>query len=198
MDRELFKKIFDDFIKNNNKTLSNYETQEIISEFIEAMDKVPLMTYSGSHNVLIVIEELSELTAELTNYSSCESMYGIYEELADVTIGLDLLIQIFDLNFEYSNVKKLADEIRNKNKTNDITCCINLFVCHMASLIQQLTKSLRGKTDKSVIKELVIKCTIDIELLRNLLSISETEMCIAYTIKLLRAKRKIETNPNYS
>ena len=99
MDRQEFKEVMDYMINDEKKRneLSEKEQTDILLQSIRVMNK-DSYNFSGYNNLVIVIEELAELQKELTKaLRNNESIIGILEELADVSIGLDYIKEIFDI-----------------------------------------------------------------------------------------------------
>lgn len=73
-------------------------------------------------NTVIVIEELAELTKELTKaLRNKDDIIGILEELADVSIGVDYVKEIFDITdkeLEYARSIKMT-ELQKKFNSQD-------------------------------------------------------------------------------
>ena len=73
-------------------------------------------------NTVIVIEELAELTKELTKaLRNKDDIVGILEELADVSIGVDYVKEIFDITdkeLEYARSIKMT-ELQKKFNSQD-------------------------------------------------------------------------------
>lgn len=71
--------------------------------------------YGKEHQVLIAIEEISELTKELCKYfRRYDRKKEIIEEVADAQIMLEQLIELFDINNEVDRMVdyKLNRQIR--------------------------------------------------------------------------------------
>ena len=71
--------------------------------------------YGKEHQVLIAIEEMSELTKELCKYfRRYDRKKEIIEEVADAQIMLEQLIELFDINNEVDRMVdyKLNRQIR--------------------------------------------------------------------------------------
>ena len=71
--------------------------------------------YGREHQVLIAIEEMSELTKELCKYfRRYDRKKEIIEEVADAQIMLEQLIELFDINNEVDRMVdyKLNRQIR--------------------------------------------------------------------------------------
>ena len=73
-------------------------------------------------NTVIVIEELAELTKELTKaLRNKDDIIGILEELADIPIGVDYVKEIFDITdkeLEYARSIKMT-ELQKKFNSQD-------------------------------------------------------------------------------
>ena len=90
-----------------------YEERKVIYE-------MAITKYSQMNQIIKAVEEMSELTKELCKLLVNDSKYsieGIAEEIADVTIMMEQLRLIFDINDEVcdmmdSKVKRLENRIR--------------------------------------------------------------------------------------
>lgn len=123
MDREKFKKRMDYMLKTGNDVLTLEEQSEIIKQSIEYLDnKKGKQNLRGYHNIVIVVEELSELTKELTKaLRDKQDLNGIIEELADVLICIDYVKEVFDITdkeLEYARSIKM-NELKDKLTTLD-------------------------------------------------------------------------------
>lgn len=123
MDREKFKKRMDYMLKTGNDVLTLEEQSEIIKQSIEYLDnKKGKQNLRGYHNIVIVVEELSELTKELTKaLRDKQDLNGIIEELADVLICIDYVKEVFDVTdkeLEYARSIKM-NELKDKLTTLD-------------------------------------------------------------------------------
>lgn len=123
MDREKFKKRMDYMLKTGNDVLTLKEQSEIIKQSIEYLDdKKGKQNLRGYHNIVIVVEELSELTKELTKaLRDKQDLNGIIEELADVLICIDYVKEVFDVTdkeLEYARSIKM-NELKDKLTTLD-------------------------------------------------------------------------------
>lgn len=123
MDREKFKKRMDYMLKTGNDVLTLEEQSEIMKQSIEYLDnKKGKQNLRGYHNIVIVVEELSELTKELTKaLRDKQDLNGIIEELGDVLIGIDYVKEVFDVTdkeLEYARSIKM-NELKDKLTTLD-------------------------------------------------------------------------------
>lgn len=105
MDRELFKKALDFQLspKGRINDLTIEEQLDILKESIRVFDEKCPGGFSGYHNILIVQEELAELIQVLSKSlrsNGMSDMTGIIEELADVSIGLDYVKEVFGITDE--------------------------------------------------------------------------------------------------
>lgn len=90
-----------------------YEERKVIYE-------MAITKYSQMNQIIKAVEEMSELTKELCKLLVNDSKYsieGIAEEIADVTIMMEQLRLIFDINDEVcdmmdSKVKRLENRIK--------------------------------------------------------------------------------------
>ena len=113
MNREEFSRQMDELIKNTETPITYEEQINIIRDSIKNLDTKQRDIFSGFHNIIIVIEELSELTKELTK--ALRNKYdftGILEELADVSLAVDYVKEIFDISdkeLEYARSIKMTE-----------------------------------------------------------------------------------------
>ena len=113
MNREEFSRQMDELIKNTETPITYEEQINIIRDSIKSLDTKQKDIFSGFHNTIIVIEELSELTKELTK--ALRNKYdftGILEELADVSLAVDYVKEIFDISdkeLEYARSIKMTE-----------------------------------------------------------------------------------------
>ena len=113
MNREEFTRQMDELIKNIEISITYEEQINIIRDSIKCLDTKQRDIFSGFHNTIIVIEELSELTKELTK--ALRNKYdftGILEELADVSLAVDYVKEIFDITdkeLEYARSIKMTE-----------------------------------------------------------------------------------------
>ena len=121
MDRQVFQRKMDYMLKTGNNVLSYDEQQEIMVKSIEKLDAKKRMPMRGFHNTVIVIEELAELAQELSKaLREKGDINAILEELADVSIGVDYVKEIFDITdkeLDYARSIKMM-ELNNKLITN--------------------------------------------------------------------------------
>ena len=113
MNRDEFTNQLSDILAGKTEPIIYEEQINILRDSIACLDKKEREAFSGFHNTIIVIEELSELTKELTKaLRDKASITGILEELADVSIAIDYIKEIFDITdkeLEYARSVKMAE-----------------------------------------------------------------------------------------
>ena len=119
MNRQDFNVQMNELFDGTTSPLTYEEQINILRQSITNLDSKhkQIDTFNGFHNIVIVIEELSELTKELTKaLRNKEDMIGILEELADVSLGIDYIKEIFDITdkeLEYARSIKM-NELQKK------------------------------------------------------------------------------------
>ena len=119
MNRQDFNIQMNELFDGTTSPLTHEEQINILRQSITNLDSKhkQIDTFNGFHNIVIVIEELSELTKELTKaLRNKEDMTGILEELADVSLGIDYVKEIFDITdkeLEYARSIKM-NELQKK------------------------------------------------------------------------------------
>lgn len=119
MDRKLFGKIMDFRMIHNDKAkdLSKEQIMDIIRESIASFDKTNPGPFSGYYNTIVVLEEFGELTQELTKaLRGNPNRIGIIEELADVSLGVDYIKEVFSISDEELEQARIIKMQRVKNK----------------------------------------------------------------------------------
>ena len=113
MNRDDFVNQMDNILAGNVEPIIYEEQINVIRDSIKKLDEREKDPFSGFYNIIIVIEELSELTKELTKALRDKgSIVGIVEELADVSLGIDYIKEIFDITdkeLEYARSIKIAE-----------------------------------------------------------------------------------------
>jgi hypothetical protein len=100
MDREVFRKALEFQVSGKGKIneLDSKEQNDILLKSIKFCNDKHPGKFSGYHNIIIAQEELSELQQEISKaLRGKPDMIGIIEELADATIALDYIKEIFDI-----------------------------------------------------------------------------------------------------
>lgn len=118
MDRKLFGKIMDFRMIHNDKAkdLSKEQINNIIKESIASFDKTNPGPFSGYYNTIVALEEFGELTQELTKaLRGTPNKIGIIEELADVSLNVDYLKQVFNITDEELEQARIIKMQRVKN-----------------------------------------------------------------------------------
>ena len=113
MNRQDFNIQMNELFDGTTSPLTHEEQINILRQSITNLDSKQRDMFSGFHNTVIVIEELSELIKELTKaLRNKEDMTGIIEELADVSLGIDYVKEIFDITdkeLEYARSIKMSE-----------------------------------------------------------------------------------------
>ena len=113
MNRDDFVNQMDNILAGNVEPIIYEEQINVIRDSIKKLDEREKDPFSGFYNIIIVIEELSELTKELTKALRDKgSIVGIVEELADVSLGIDYIKEVFDITdkeLEYARSIKIAE-----------------------------------------------------------------------------------------
>lgn len=122
MDRNSFNQQMNDMLNGTTVPITYEEQINILHQSINNLDSKQREIFSGFHNTVIVIEELAELTKELTKaLRNKDDIIGILEELADVSIGVDYVKEIFDITdkeLEYARSIKMT-ELQKKFNSQD-------------------------------------------------------------------------------
>lgn len=122
MDRNSFNQQMNDMLNGTTVPITYEEQINILHQSINNLDSKQREIFSGFHNTVIVIEELAELTKELTKaLRNKDDIVGILEELADVSIGVDYVKEIFDITdkeLEYARSIKMT-ELQKKVNSQD-------------------------------------------------------------------------------
>ncbi len=117
MNRDDFTNQMSNMLAGNTEPIIYEEQINILRDSIAKLDEKEREPFSGFYNTIIVIEELSELTKELTKaLRDKRNITGILEELADVSIAIDYVKEVFDITdkeLEYARSIK-AVELQKK------------------------------------------------------------------------------------
>lgn len=121
MDRELFKKAmqFQLSPKGRINNLTEKEQVDIVKESIKVLDEKRPGAFSGYHNILIVQEELAELQQELSKVlrsGNVSDITGILEELADVSLCIDYVKEVFNITDKELHQARTIKIRRAKNR----------------------------------------------------------------------------------
>ena len=113
MDRAEFTRQMNDLLKVTETPITYEEQINILRDSIKSLDTKQRDIFSGFHNIIIVVEELAELTKELTKaLRNKGDITGILEELADVSLGIDYVKEVFnitDKELEYARSIKMTE-----------------------------------------------------------------------------------------
>lgn len=94
MDRELFKEMLE-----TTKCLDRTQIEKITADSIESSDSNGFP--KGHQNLIIVMEELAELTQEISKTLRGKGDYiGLVEELSDVALGIIYVQQVVGISDE--------------------------------------------------------------------------------------------------
>lgn len=198
---------FQEMMKDRVSVMSKTEQEMIMTAAIAYMDKHPINEFNGSKNVLIAIEENSELTEELirclTDNDRKIGKIGLLEELADVCLGCRMLTHIFSFTITIDMKETMEEGLKSVDRnTYDIekfyyTAAIKtLAVCS-----QHLTKTLRAPITKE--QQVDIGTTMNhlLYLIGKIAILNEfqyEDMEKAISVKLERLYNNIANNPDYS
>lgn len=152
----------------------------------ESIDPNPINVGPGNRNLIIVMEECSELIQELINVQldMCDMM-SLIEETADVLAGLDyvkFICQINDIDIKTIRTKIISDKEKNTTRF-DIN---NNSIFSLANLQQQISKYLRGKNNKETLTQAVAYVYNTIDNIKYAHRISEKDLNKAINVKLQR------------
>ena len=152
----------------------------------ESIDPNPINIGPGNRNLIIVMEECSELIQELINVQldMCDMM-ALIEETADVLAGLDyvkFICQINDIDIKTIQTKIISDKEKNTTRL-DIN---NNSIFSLANLQQQISKYLRGKNNKETLTQAIAYVYNTIDNIKYAHRISENDLNKAINVKLQR------------
>ena len=113
MNRVEFTRQMNNLLKATETPITYKEQINILRDSIKKLDAKQRDISSGFHNTVIVVEELAELTKELTRaLRNKGDIIGILEELADVSLGIDYIRELFDITdkeLEYARSIKMTE-----------------------------------------------------------------------------------------
>lgn len=118
MDRKRFRQLF---ITEQGK-LSKEEMHSIMEKSIDALSDG---NNRGTQNIIIVVQECSELIQELTDCLRGKGdAVGLLEELADVAIGIEYIKMIYKIDDETLDtaIKIKIDELKRKMESGSKIC----------------------------------------------------------------------------
>lgn len=156
----------------------------------ESIDPNPINIGSGNRNLIIVMEECSELIQELINIQiGLGDRLSLIEEVADVEQGLDYVkiicgISDKDIRYDISFGTEISYDQRTINP-----------IISLSLLQQQISKYLRNKSDKRKMIEVVTNMYKSLEYIKYAYSIDKTEINKAINVKL---QRLVEVKQNDS
>lgn len=113
MNRVEFTRQMNDLLEATEAPIIYEEQINILRDSIKSLDAKQRDIFSGFYNTVIVVEELAELAKELTKaLRNKGDITGILEELADVSLGIDYVKEIFDITdkeLEYARSIKMTE-----------------------------------------------------------------------------------------
>lgn len=170
---------------------ANIDFDERIKIEKESVDPNPIDVGPGNRNLIIVMEECSELTQELIKMNmGLGDRLSLIEETADTEQGLDYVKFLCNIN---SDDVKLP-EFDFQKKENMIEADINPIIA-LGTLQQQISKYLRGKPNKTALTEAVKNVYIALDMVKYSYNIHESEINKAMNVKL---QRLVDTKKNDS
>ena len=125
MDRKMFKQIMEFRMVHKDKTkiLSHEEQLDILRQSIDVCNQEHPGPFSGYYNIIVALEEFGELTQEIGKaLREKPNEIGILEELADVSLGLDYIKEVFNISDEQLcharsiKMQRLKSNLKSKNK----------------------------------------------------------------------------------
>lgn len=154
----------------------------------ESIDPNPINIGAGNRNLIIVMEECSELVQELIAMQhGIGDRISLIEETADVEQGLDYVKLICDISNDDIITDKYFENEYNKLTTPIIA---------LSLLQQQISKYLRNKSDKYQIIEAVTNVYIALNNIKYTYCISEEEINKAMNVKLQRLVEVKQNDPS--
>lgn len=154
----------------------------------ENLSRLTLMVFGQTNQLLIAIEELTELSEVLNNgikNMETVNLIDVMEEIADVHIMLNQLCCMYNLDHHVESVT--VDVMKNAEINFDIVKHYNK---HSNLIIKAITKDLRGKGMDKTLLAGVITITMIINSITKILGISDeqlTEIKIAKIERLIMA-----------
>lgn len=123
MNRDLFKEEWN--FQMSERILNNLTVEQqldIIKESIKVLDEKCPGGFYGYHSILIVQEELAELIQELSKAlrsNGTNDSIGIIEELADVSLCIDYVKEVFGITDKQLHHARTVKIRRLKNNLAD-------------------------------------------------------------------------------
>ena len=108
------------FLERYNDASTIVDIKKMLEAEKRTMDHNPLDVGSGTRNLIIVIEELAELTQQLSKFlRGKEDHIGLIEEFADVTMALHYVKEICGITDDEINkaINVKIDRLQNTEGT---------------------------------------------------------------------------------
>lgn len=205
MDREKFKERMQTI-----KTMDSAYMTRVMRNGAYYMDGRPIENYHGAKNFLIYIEEVNELTHEITKRLTAPEAEktGLLEELADVWAGTQIAICILKPDYAVElNPKTVPNPNREierfflqKNRfLGQVTAALNI-LDSISSLGQLMCKALRERPDETQTQVLLSELkamlyqTEDYALIEGF---SYEELMKAVSVKLERMEKNTQPDSIY-
>ena len=138
-------------MKDLDKLITTINTSDFNLEFeLDVIARsVASLNDSGRHQLIICTEELSELTQALCNHL-CDrnDQLNLEEEIADVLVCLSYVKYIMNISDEELYLRDITAESYDQGIVETINT--------LASFAQSITKHLRGKGNKDIIKDNIL------------------------------------------
>lgn len=163
---------------------STLDESVMIAEIIRTMDESPLyIGKKGTRNLVIVMEELSELQQEITKFLlNTGDHLSLVEEVADVLMGIEYAKIICD----YEDYKIYTSDIEHKKDDNIKDNLIGI-LGDLSDLQKYISKYLRGKCESGM-NAVIFTCLMDIKYIRKVCNITDEEIVKSCNVKLDRLK----------
>lgn len=180
-----------EFFYKYTTSSSEMDYDERIKIERESIDPNPIDIGYGNRNLIIVMEECSELIQELISMQyGIGDRLSLIEETADVEQGLDYVKLICDISDNEINYDVSFDtEIVYNKATNPIVA--------LSLLQQQISKYLRNKLSRKYdLIEAVKNVYISLEYIKYAYSIDKKEINKAMNVKLQRLVEVKQNDPS--
>lgn len=165
-----------EFKEKYNKASTVISLPERIDIEMKSIDPNPIHIGNGTRNLIIVMEEISELIEQLTNAKTGEyDMLSLIEEIADTEQGLDYVQFVCDITYD--------DIIQRKQICNDQP--LNTIVA-LTQLQQLLSKHLRGKSNKTQLIDAIVHVKTALKEIKFEFNIQQGQINKAINVKLQR------------
>lgn len=155
---------------------------------MKSIDPNPIHIGNGTRNLIIVMEEISELIEQLENAKTGEfDMLSLIEEVADTEQSLDYVQLICDIT--YDDIMQNA-HICDEQSLNKIVA--------LTKLQQLLSKYLRGKSNKTQLIEAIVYVKTALKEIKFEYNIGQGQINKAINVKLQRLQQYQNDNKLYT